>query len=108
MLAQFRFRNLAIPEHPNQEAAADCLSLMNWNDCASAVGMAEEMMAASGPDGFEPHPAKGTEKFTAADCTKVAHELIATRCTPTNSVLKGSSTSKQSSIASCTRFIRTS
>lgn len=81
---------------------------MDCNHSASTVGMAQEMMASSASDDFKTQPAQGFDKTTAGDRRKCAHCQTATRWTPTNSLLVGSSTSRQSSIASRIRFIKTS
>jgi hypothetical protein len=81
---------------------------MHYYDSASTIMMAKEMMAAPAPDSFRAQTTQGFDKTTTSDRGKCAHSQTATRWTPTNSLVAGSSTSRQSSIASQIRFIKTS
>jgi hypothetical protein len=81
---------------------------MDRNNSASTIRMAKEMMAAPASNHFKTQPTYGFDKTAAGDRRKYAHIQTATRWTPTNSLVVGSSTLRQSSIASRIRLISTS
>jgi len=68
----------------------------------------KEMVAAFATNHLKTDLSKRFGELFTRNGRKVAHAETATRCTPTNSVGTGSSTSRQSSIASLTFFIRRS
>jgi hypothetical protein len=67
-----------------------------------------EVMAAFASNNLKAHFPKSFDKALALDSGDIAHPVTATRWTPMNSVVAGSSTSRQSTIASLTLFIKTS
>jgi hypothetical protein len=81
---------------------------MNRDNCAPAIGVLEKMMTAFDADNFKPVFAQSTYKPPASDGWQGAHVLTAIRWKPTNSFDTGSSTSRQSLIASFILFIKTS
>jgi len=81
---------------------------MNGNNCTPAIGVLKKMMTAFGPDNFKIHLDQGSYKPNAGYGRESTHMETATRWTPTNSLDTGSSTSRQSSMASRILFIKIS
>ena len=84
------------------------LATVHRNNRASSIGVLQKMVAAFGADNLKPCFVQGSDKAVAGDGWEGAHMATAMRWTPTNSLATGSSTSRQSSIASLILFIKTS
>jgi len=107
-LSQIGAGDLAVAQNLRQQAGADGFTAMNWRHGATSIVMAEEMMTAFDADNLKAHPPQRPEQLRTADRRKRAHAGTRTRCTPTNWLLVGSSTSRQSAIAWRMRFISVS
>jgi hypothetical protein len=99
---------VAVAQYLGKQAGADGFAPVNRNNGASAVRVTEEVMAAFDPNQREALLAQGLDQTFARERRKVAQTATVTRWTPTNLLVTGSSTSRQSAMASCTRFIRAS
>ena len=83
-------RHFAIAENPGQQAAPDCLVAVHGHDGASTVGMAEEMVAAPDPNGFEAECAQCRDQPLARDRGQAAQVETVTLRTSTKSSRAGS------------------
>jgi hypothetical protein len=67
--------HFTISQDLRKKTSPDILASMDRNNCASAIGVLEKMMAAFAADNFKPGLAQGSNKATAGDGWKGAHVL---------------------------------
>jgi len=61
-VTKFVRRDIAVPENPGEQTAADCLSAMDRDYRATAIGMAEKTMATPDADNGETEPTQGLDQ----------------------------------------------
>jgi hypothetical protein len=99
---------ITILQDLHHEPSADSLTPVNRNNRATSIRVLKEMVTTLDPDDREAQVSQSPDSLLACNRRKSAHALTATLCTPTNSESDGVSTSRQSSMASRMRFIKTS
>ena len=102
-LVELFLTDFAVAEDLRKETATDGLATMHGDNSAAPVRVAKESMTSLGTDDLKAEFAEGMNEFHTGEGGKATHVVTAIRCTPTNSLVTGSSTSRQSSTASFTR-----
>lgn len=79
VLREIRVPELTIAQNLSEQARANDLARMHWHDSASAVCMAEEVMAAPNSKNREAQPAKRSDKILTRYPGSPGHAATVTR-----------------------------